>query len=48
MIAAEQGHAKVVEILLKAGADPSRRDRDGKQAVDLASGEETRRALAGP
>lgn len=37
MIAAEQGHRKVVEMLLAAGAAPDRRDRDGKTAFDLAA-----------
>jgi ankyrin repeat protein len=48
MIAAEQGHAGVVEVLLKAGANAKLRDREGKGALDLAANDETRRALSAP
>lgn len=47
MTAAELGHAAIVRTLLKAGADPSRRDKEGKTAADLAAGEPVRLALAG-
>lgn len=34
--AASRGNAKMVETLLAAGADPSRRDRDGRTPLDIA------------
>ena len=37
MIAAERGHAAVIEVLLRAGAEKARRDREGKTALDLAA-----------
>jgi ankyrin repeat protein len=46
MLAAEQGHATVVDVLIRAGADASRRDRSGKTAADLASDEAIRQKLA--
>lgn len=36
MEAAEVGHAETVRLLLKAGADPAARDRDGRNAADRA------------
>jgi hypothetical protein len=36
MQAAEVGHAETVRLLLKAGADPAARDRDGRNAADRA------------
>jgi ankyrin repeat protein len=37
MIAAENGHTNLVELLLSRGADPSLRDHEGKTAHDLAA-----------
>lgn len=37
--AAASGHTKVVEILLKAGADPNKTGSDGKSALDYAERE---------
>ena len=37
MIAAENGHADVVRVLLNSGADADIRDKDGRMARDLAS-----------
>ena len=37
MIAAERGHAEVAKLLLAHGADPARRDKQGKTAADLAA-----------
>lgn len=36
MLAAELGTAETVRLLLKAGADPAARDRDGRNAADRA------------
>ncbi len=47
MIAAEQGHPQMVEMLLGAGAAPERRDLDGKSAFDLAA-DTTRESLPTP
>ena len=46
MIAAERGHAEIVAVLIEAGADPARRDKDGKSAADLARDEALRQRLA--
>ena len=35
MIAAEGGHAEIVDLLLGARADPSLKDKTGKRAADL-------------
>jgi ankyrin repeat protein len=46
MIAAERGHRAIVEALLKAGSDPSLKDRDGKMALALAASDEIKALLA--
>jgi len=46
MIAAERGHRDIVEALLKDGADPSLKDRDGQSAQALAAGDEIKALLA--
>jgi ankyrin repeat protein len=46
MIAAEIGHATVVEDLLSRGADRTIADRSGKRALDLATGADVREMLA--
>lgn len=46
MIAAEQDHAAIAKRLIAAGADPSRRDNEGKTAADLATSIALREALA--
>ncbi len=48
MVAAERGHAEIVSRLIEAGADPRTRDKDGKDARDLASSEAVERALGAP
>ncbi len=48
MVAAERGHAEIVSRLIEAGADPRTRDKDGKDARDLASSEAAERALGAP
>lgn len=45
MIAAERGHAEIVEALLEAGADGTRRDAAGKSAMDLAANDAVRLLL---
>lgn len=45
MIAAERGHAAIVERLLGAGADPAVRDAEGLAAADLAANDAVRAAL---
>mmetsp|Transcript_66150 Transcript_66150/g.196882 ORF Transcript_66150/g.196882 Transcript_66150/m.196882 type:complete len:168 (+) Transcript_66150:101-604(+) len=45
MIAAREGHAKVVDALIGAGADLDVRNSEGKSAADLAKGEEIRKAI---
>ena len=45
MAAAELGHAEIVDLLLKRGADPRDRDAMGKSAADLASTAPIRAAL---
>jgi len=47
MIAAELGHAAVVELLIKHGASTALRDHAGKTALDLATNEAVRRKLIG-
>jgi ankyrin repeat protein len=37
LIAAERGHAGIVELLLAAGADPGRRDREGLGLAEIAA-----------
>ena len=37
MLAAGRGYSEVVELLLKHGADPDRRDRDGDTALKYAA-----------
>jgi ankyrin repeat protein len=46
MIAAERGHAAVVQALLARGADRTVRDRTGMRALDLAAGVEVRATLS--
>ena len=46
MIAAERGHAAVVQALLARGADRTVRDRTGLRALDLAANVEVRATLA--
>jgi uncharacterized protein len=46
MIAAEGGHAAVVEVLLARGADRTIRDKAGMRALDLASNTGVRATLA--
>ena len=46
MTAAELGHAEIVGLLLKHGADPNARDLAGKKAADLTSAEPVRALLA--
>jgi ankyrin repeat protein len=48
MIAAGLGDAATVGALLKWGADPARRDHQGKTAFDLATSEPARAALSAP
>lgn len=45
MIAAERGHAEVVQHLLAMDADPLAKDRDGKRAIDLAANDQVRQLL---
>jgi ankyrin repeat protein len=45
MIAAERGHATVVQRLIEASADPLARDLAGKRAWDLAVDEQVRAVL---
>lgn len=45
MIAAERGHAEVIRLLLAHGANPARRDKQGKTAADLADSAAVRAAL---
>jgi ankyrin repeat protein len=37
MLAAEKGHKPVVSLLLKRGADPKLKDKNGKTAADWAA-----------
>ena len=46
MIAAERGHAEIVQTLLEAGADGKHKDGGGMTAVDLAANDTVRRLLA--
>ena len=46
MIAAERGHAEIVEALLDAGAERKRQDAAGKTAADLAANDAVRGLLA--
>jgi uncharacterized protein len=46
MIASEAGHAEIAALLLERGADPTRLDRAGLSAMDLAANEAVRVALA--
>ena len=45
MTAAELGHAEMVALLVRLGADQSARDKAGKRARDLAGNESVRRKL---
>lgn len=45
MIAAENGHAEMVDLLISRGADPALKDKGGKTAFDLAPDERTRAKL---
>jgi ankyrin repeat protein len=45
MLAALNGHAGIVSLLLGRGADVSVRDNEGKSALDYASTEEVRSVL---
>lgn len=45
MIAALNGHAKVVDVLIGAGADLAVRDVEGKTAADLACVDDIRKAI---
>ncbi len=47
MIAAERGHADVVQMLIQAGADLKRRDAGGKTAADLTTNDAVRLLLPG-
>ncbi len=47
MIASELGHAGIIRMLLSKGASAKLTDMSGKTAIDLASDDETRQALAG-
>jgi ankyrin repeat protein len=47
MIAAELGHASIVELLLARGAASDRKDKQGKTALDLAAGDEVQAKLVG-
>ena len=47
MIAAERGHAEVAKLLLAHGADPARREQQGKTAADLAASDGVRSVLTG-
>ena len=47
MIAAERGHAEIAKLLLAHGAEPTRRDRQGKTASDLAASAAVRAVLTG-
>eukprot|EP00927_Polykrikos_kofoidii_P037016 TRINITY_DN31186_c0_g2_i1.p1 TRINITY_DN31186_c0_g2~~TRINITY_DN31186_c0_g2_i1.p1 ORF type:complete len:276 (-),score=60.85 TRINITY_DN31186_c0_g2_i1:65-769(-) len=46
IIAARHGHVKVVEAFIKAGADLSIKNMEGKTASDVAATEEIRRSIA--
>lgn len=46
MIAAELGHAEIVDLLLARGARRERTDKDGKRAADLAATASLRTRLA--
>jgi ankyrin repeat protein len=37
MIAADAGHAGVIDVLLARGANRALKDKDGKTALDLAT-----------
>ena len=45
MIAAEDGHAAIVELLIGRGADRTIKDKSGKVALDLAADESVREKL---
>jgi ankyrin repeat protein len=45
MMAAELGHAELVELLVVRGADRTVSDRNGKRALDLAANDSVRAAL---
>src|SRR5499426_533230 len=45
MIAAEDGHAAIVELLIARGADRTIKDKSGKVALDLAADESVREKL---
>jgi uncharacterized protein len=45
MIAASLGDAATVDFLLKRGADRSVKDKDGKNALDLAANADVRAKL---
>jgi uncharacterized protein len=45
MIAAENGHAEIVDLLIGHGADPGLKDKAGKTALDLATDPRTRERL---
>ena len=47
MIAARSGVPASVELLLSAGADPTKKDKNGKTAVDYARNGEESNALKG-
>lgn len=44
--ASREGHAEIVEILLRAGADFTKRDKNGKTAIEWAKNEAVARVLA--
>jgi uncharacterized protein len=46
MIAVELGYADVVELLLARGADRTKKDKQGKTALDLATSAEVRAKLS--
>mmetsp|Transcript_23696 Transcript_23696/g.32004 ORF Transcript_23696/g.32004 Transcript_23696/m.32004 type:complete len:170 (-) Transcript_23696:113-622(-) len=45
MIAAREGHTKVVDALISAGADLSVRNMDGKSAAELATTDDVRKLI---
>ena len=48
MMAAEGGHAGIVDLLLRRGADASLKDKTGKRAADLTALSSLRERLTPP
>jgi ankyrin repeat protein len=46
MIAARLGYADVVDFLVRRGADRTKKDSDGKTALDLAANSTVRQKLS--